>query len=56
MILDAGKAEGQIRSNADARDVILLLGCLTQLDETEWDTRADHLLDVILDGLRHHTS
>lgn len=56
MILDAGKAEGQIRSNADARDVILLLGCLTQLDETEWDTRADHLLDIILDGLRRHTS
>ena len=54
MLLDAGKAEGQIRGDADTRDVILLLGCLTRLDESEWDPRADHLLNVILDGLRHH--
>ena len=54
MMLDAGKTAGQIRSDADARDVLLLLGCLTRLDESEWDTRADHLLNVILDGLRHH--
>jgi AcrR family transcriptional regulator len=55
LMLDAGKADGQIRSDTDTRDVILLLGCLTRLDESEWDTRADHLLDVILDGLRHHS-
>ena len=51
-LLDAGKAQGQIRDNADARDVILLLGFLTDLDEAEWDARAQRLLDIILDGLR----
>lgn len=51
-LLDAGKAQGQIRGDADARDVILLLGFLTNLDEAEWDTRAQRVLDIILDGLR----
>ena len=51
-LLDAGKAAGAIRHDVDARDVILLMGCLTRLDEEEWDTRARHLLHVILDGLR----
>lgn len=51
-LLDAGKAEGSIRPDVDARDVILLIGYLTRLDENEWDVRAFHLLDVILDGLR----
>jgi AcrR family transcriptional regulator len=51
-LLDAGKSEGTIRPDADARDVILLIGFLTRVDESEWDTRAQHLLDIILDGLR----
>jgi hypothetical protein len=51
-LLDAGKTQGTMRPDADAHDVILLLGYLTRLDETEWDTRADHLLDTIVDGLR----
>ena len=51
-LLDAGKADGSIRPDADARDVILLIGYLTRLDEAEWDARARHLLQVILDGLR----
>lgn len=51
-MLNAGQAVGQFRNDVDARDVILLLGCLTRLDEAEWDTRAQQLLDVILDGLR----
>ena len=41
-----------IRSDVDARDVILLIGYLTRLDQAEWDARARHLLEVILDGLR----
>ncbi len=32
-LLDAGKGQGQIRADADARDVILLLGFLTNLDD-----------------------
>ena len=51
-LLDAGKADGTVRDDADARDVILLIGYLTRLDENEWDARAHHLLDIILDGLR----
>jgi AcrR family transcriptional regulator len=51
-LLDAGKAAGTIRPDVDARDVILLIGYLTRLDEAEWDTRARHLLHVVLDGLR----
>jgi AcrR family transcriptional regulator len=51
-LLYAGKAEGSIRPDVDARDVILLIGYLTRLDENEWDVRAFHVLDIILDGLR----
>lgn len=50
-LLDAGKADGAIRPDADARDVMLLIGNLTQLDDSEWDDRAPRLLDIVLDGL-----
>ncbi|MDT7575893.1 MAG: hypothetical protein QOH17_2226, partial [Pseudonocardiales bacterium] len=36
----------------DARDVILLIGYLSRLDDAESDSRALHLLGIILDGLR----
>lgn len=52
LLLDAGKAEGTIRPDVDARDVILLIGYLTRLEESEWEERADHLLEIVLDGLR----
>ncbi|MGI5222374.1 TetR/AcrR family transcriptional regulator [Nocardia sp. CA-290969] len=52
VLLDAGKADGTIRTDVDARDVILLIGYLTRLDDSEWSTRARHLLTVVLDGLR----
>jgi AcrR family transcriptional regulator len=55
-LLDAGKADGGIRPDVDARDVILLIGYLTRLEEAEWGTRARHLLQVILDGLRPHAA
>jgi AcrR family transcriptional regulator len=51
-LLEAGKSDGAIRPDTDAREVILLIGFLTRLDENEWDTRAHHVLDIILDGLR----
>jgi AcrR family transcriptional regulator len=51
-LLDAGKADGTIRPDVDARDVILLIGYLTRLEEAEWDARARHLLTIVLDGLR----
>jgi AcrR family transcriptional regulator len=51
-LLDAGKADGSIRPDIDARDVILLIGYLTRLEQSEWEARARHLLRVVLDGLR----
>jgi AcrR family transcriptional regulator len=53
-LLDAGKADGTIRPDIDARDVILLIGYLTRLEQAEWDARSRHLLQVVLDGLRRH--
>jgi AcrR family transcriptional regulator len=52
IFLDAGKADGTIRSDIDVRDVILLTDYLTRLEETEWDARARHLLHIVLDGVR----
>ncbi|HEY0812032.1 MAG TPA: TetR/AcrR family transcriptional regulator [Pseudonocardia sp.] len=52
VLLDAGKAEGAVRADVDARDVILLIGYLSRLDDAEWDVRALRLLSVVLDGLR----
>lgn len=52
ILLDAGKTDGSLRSDADARDVILLIGYLSRLEPDEWHTRAHHLLDIIIDGLR----
>jgi AcrR family transcriptional regulator len=51
-LLDAGKANETIRPDVDARDVIILIAYLSRLDESEWDTRARHLLDIVLNGLR----
>ncbi|GAA4242495.1 TetR/AcrR family transcriptional regulator [Actinomadura meridiana] len=52
VLLNAGKVDGTIRPDVDARDVILLVGYLTRLEQEEWTTRARPLLDVILNGLR----
>ncbi len=52
MLLDAGKADGTIRADVDARDVILLISFLSRLDHDEADERAHHVLDLIVDGLR----
>jgi len=52
LLLDAGKADGTIRPDVDARDVVLLIGYLSRLDEVEAQTRARHLLSIVLDGLR----
>jgi AcrR family transcriptional regulator len=51
-LLDAGKAAGTIRADVDARDVLLLIGYLTRLDDADWAPRARHLLEIVRDGLR----
>jgi AcrR family transcriptional regulator len=52
MLLDQGKAAGQVREDVDATDVILLLGALSRIPESEWDKRAPTIVAVIVDGLR----
>lgn len=52
LLLDAGKSDGSIRPDVDARDVVLLIGYLSRIDEAEADRRGRHLLTIVLDGLR----
>jgi AcrR family transcriptional regulator len=52
MMLDQGKAAGQVREEVDAADVILLLGALSRIPAPEWDARAHTIVTVIADGLR----
>lgn len=52
LLLDAGKADGTVRTDVDARDVILLIGYLSRLDEAEAQVRGRRLLTIVLDGLR----
>ncbi len=47
-LLDAGKADGTLRADVDARDIVLLIGYLTRLKPAEWDARARHLLQIVL--------
>ncbi|MFD2416759.1 TetR/AcrR family transcriptional regulator [Amycolatopsis pigmentata] len=51
-LLDQGKAAGQVRAEVDATDVILLLGALSRIPESDWDTRAPTIVSVLVDGLR----
>jgi AcrR family transcriptional regulator len=51
-LLDQGKAAGEVRTDVDAADVILLLGVLSRVPETEWDARVGKVMAVIVDGLR----
>lgn len=51
-LLEAGRRAGAIRPDADAQDVILLLGALTRIDDAEYDTRSVRLVTLIMDGLR----
>lgn len=51
-LLAQGKAAGEIREEVDVTDVILLLGALSRIPESDWDTRAGTIVAVIVDGLR----
>jgi AcrR family transcriptional regulator len=50
-LLDAGKQDGSIRDDADAADVLLLMGALWRAPHGEED-RSPRMLGLILDGLR----
>ena len=51
-LLDAGKADGSVRPDVDARDVILLISYLSRVDMAASEARARHVLTIVLDGLR----
>ncbi|WP_432872093.1 TetR/AcrR family transcriptional regulator [Microbispora rosea] len=51
-LLTKGQAEGEIHEGVDAADVILLLGALSRVPQTEWETRAPTVVAIIVDGLR----
>lgn len=52
LLLYAGKREGTIRADVESHEVLILLGFLSRLDETEAAERAHHILDVVFNGLR----
>jgi AcrR family transcriptional regulator len=51
-LLTAGQADGSVRSDAEARDVIVLISWLSRLDDAELDARGPRLLSILIDGLR----
>ena len=50
-ILDAGKADGSIREDADPADFLFLTGALWRAGDAN-DDRPERMLSLILDGLR----
>jgi AcrR family transcriptional regulator len=52
LLLAAGRSAGTVRADAEARDVIVLIGWLSRLDDTELDARGPRLLSILVDGLR----
>ncbi|MBM2618665.1 TetR/AcrR family transcriptional regulator [Actinoplanes sp. LDG1-06] len=51
-LLAAGREEGTIRADVTSRDVLILLGFLSRLDEASAAESAHHILDLIFHGLR----
>ncbi|RDI60373.1 TetR/AcrR family transcriptional regulator [Nocardia pseudobrasiliensis] len=52
LLLAAGRADGSVRADAEARDVIVLISWLSRLDDAELDARGPRLLSILVDGLR----
>jgi hypothetical protein len=52
-MLEAGKCDGSIRDDAEAEDVLLLIGALWRTAPGDED-RSHRMLGVILDGLCTH--
>ena len=51
-LLGAGQAAGALRADADAEEVLLLVGFLWRVPNEGWEARTAHLLDLVMDGLR----
>ncbi|GAA4497919.1 TetR/AcrR family transcriptional regulator [Actinoallomurus oryzae] len=54
LLLAAGRSDGSVRADAEARDVIVLISWLSRLDDAELDARGPRLLSILVDGLRAH--
>jgi AcrR family transcriptional regulator len=51
-LLEANIAAGTIRPDADADDVLLLMGFLWRIDPaSDWRTRSSRMIDLVFDGL-----
>ncbi|TXS48003.1 TetR/AcrR family transcriptional regulator [Streptomyces sp. uw30] len=50
-LLDAGQADGSLRTDVNAHGVLMLVAYLSRLDRDEWQSTARPLMNVILDGL-----
>ena len=54
VLLEACRAEGSVRTDVDARDVMLAMsGVWLVPDGPEWDAQVRRLLDLVVDGLRY---
>jgi AcrR family transcriptional regulator len=51
-ILDAGKASGDVRPDATAEEVLLLVGCLWRVEGADWEARSRHMAGLIVDATR----
>lgn len=52
-LLKANEEAGTIRGGVDPDDFLLILGFLWRIDpQSDWRSRADRLLDLLVDGLR----
>jgi AcrR family transcriptional regulator len=51
LLLAAGRSDGSVRADAEARDVIVLISWLSRLDDAELDARGPRLLSILVDGL-----
>jgi AcrR family transcriptional regulator len=52
-LLDAAKARGEVREDADPDDVLILVSFLWKTDSgPEWQPKSNRMLQIVLDGLR----
>jgi AcrR family transcriptional regulator len=52
-LLRANEAAGTIRAGLDPDDVLLMMGFLWRIDpNTDWRSRSNRMLDLLVDGLR----
>ncbi|WHP16830.1 TetR/AcrR family transcriptional regulator [Cellulomonas sp. ES6] len=54
VLLDAGRADGSVRGDVDGEQVMLAMGCVWNVpDSDRWADRVRGLLDLVVDGLRY---